>query len=218
MGHRARRIEWLVWGGLILIILTLLMAFLLAQLRLRQALGKPLTVIGQVAPFTLTNQLGRAFSLSDLRGQVWVADIIFTTCPGPCTKMSRAMRDLQNSVPANSRTKFVSLTTYPDHDTPPVLKEYGQRFEADPSRWIFLTGTKTDIASLARDSLKLTNVEKPAADRESPDDLFIHSTIFVIVDKQGQLRGVFETTGDDIDPQKVKATILAAIRRLERES
>jgi protein SCO1/2 len=217
MDHRARRIEWLVWGGLILIILTLLLAFLLAQLRLRQALGKPLPVIGNVAPFTLTNQLGRAFSLSDLHGQVWVADIIFTTCPGPCARMSRAMRDLQSCVPANSRTKFVSLTTYPDHDTPPVLKEYGQRFEANPSRWIFLTGTKSGIASLAIDSLKLTATDKPAKDRESTDDLFIHSTTFVIVDKQGRLRGHFETTGDDVDPQKSREQILAAIRRLERE-
>ena len=218
MDQRARRIEWLVWAGLILIILTLLLAFLLAQLRLREALGKPLPVIGQVAPFTLTNQLGRPFSLSDLRGQVWVADIIFTTCPGPCTKMSRFMRDLQTAVAPNNRTKFVSLTTYPDHDTPAVLKAYGQQFGADPARWIFLTGTKKDIAALAVDSLKLSAMEKPAAERTSADDLFIHTTIFVIVDKQGRLRGVFETTGDDVDPQKARSAILAAIRRLERES
>ena len=98
------------------------------------------------------------------------------------------------------------------------MKAYAQRFEADPGRWMFLTGTKEDIAKLAIDSLKLTAVEKKADERESPEDLFVHSTIFVIADKRGQLRGVFETVGEGIDPRQVQAEILAAVRELERES
>jgi cytochrome oxidase Cu insertion factor (SCO1/SenC/PrrC family) len=47
--------------------------------------------------------------------------------------------------------------------------------------------------------------------------LFVHSTIFVIADKRGQLRGVFETTGEGIDPEHVKEEILTAAARLERE-
>ena len=105
----------------------------------------------------------------------------------------------------------------PDFDTPPVLRVYAERFEADPQRWMFLTGTRRDIAKLAINSLKLTAIEKKPEERESPEDLFVHSTIFVIADKRGQLRGVFETTGDGIDPQRVKEQILAAVRRLERE-
>ena len=77
-----------------MLIVTLLLAFLLAQLRLRLALGKPLPVIGQVADFTLTNQTGRAISLSDLRGHVWIADVIFTRCAGPCLGMTRQMKQL----------------------------------------------------------------------------------------------------------------------------
>jgi cytochrome oxidase Cu insertion factor (SCO1/SenC/PrrC family) len=70
---------------------------------------------------------------------------------------------------------------------------------------------------VAIDSLKLTAVEKRAEERETPQDLFIHSTIFVIVDKRGQLRGVFETSGEGVDPLEVKQQILSAVRRLERE-
>jgi cytochrome oxidase Cu insertion factor (SCO1/SenC/PrrC family) len=111
----------------------------------------------------------------------------------------------------------VSLTTDPDFDTPAVLKTYAQRFNADPQRWLFLTGPKPAIAALARDSLKLTAVEKKPAEREAPEDLFIHSTIFVLVDQQGRLRGVYETSGEGVDARASLAKLTADIRQLERE-
>jgi cytochrome oxidase Cu insertion factor (SCO1/SenC/PrrC family) len=217
MNQPARRIGWLAWGGLALVALTLLAAFLLVQLKFRSSAGQPLPVYGQIADFALTNQNGRAVSLADLRGRVWVADIIFTRCPGPCLKMTKQMQVLQNALPPDSPTKLVTLTTDADFDTPPVLKAYAERFGADPRRWMFLTGTRQEVAKLAIDSLKLTAIEKKPEERESPQDLFVHSTIFVIADKRGQLRGVFETTGEGIDPRNVQTQILAAAERLERE-
>ena len=217
MNQPVRRTEWLVWGGLALVGLTLLAALLFARFASRSGPEQRLPVYGQIADFGLTNQDGRAVSLADLRGQVWVADIIFTRCPGPCLKMTKQMKVLQDALPPDSPTKLVTLTTDADFDTAPVLKTYAKRFEADPQRWMFLTGTKRGIANLAIDSLKLTAIEKKPEERESPQDLFVHSTIFVIADKRGQLRGVFETTGEGIDPQNVKQQILAAVGRLERE-
>ena len=217
MNQPLRRTEWLVWGGLALVGLTLLAALLFARFASRSGPEQRLPVYGQIADFGLTNQDGRAVSLADLRGRVWVADIIFTRCPGPCLKMTKQMKVLQDALPPDSPTKLVTLTTDADFDTAPVLKTYAKRFEADPQRWMFLTGTKRGIANLAIDSLKLTAIEKKPEERESPQDLFVHSTIFVIADKRGQLRGVFETTGEGIDPQNVKQQILAAVGRLERE-
>jgi protein SCO1/2 len=215
--HQTPKPAWPLLVGLTLVVLTLLAAFLLAGLRSRQAPGQALPVYGQIADFMLTNQNGHAASLRDLRGRVWVADIIFTRCAGPCPKMTRQMKELQDALPPESPVRLVTLTTDPDFDTPPVLKAYADRFGADPTRWMFLTGAKPEIARLAIDSLKLTAVEKNPAERESPQDLFIHSTIFVIADKRGQLRGVFETTGEGIDPRVVQTQILAAVRSLERE-
>jgi len=217
MSAKAPRTERLVWVGLALTIAMVLLASLLALLKLEAGFGKSLPVYGQVADFALTNQDGRTVSLADLRGRVWVADIIFTRCAGPCLKMSRQMLELQQSLPGGSDAKLVSLTTDPDFDSPSVLKKYSERFSADPTRWWFLTGTKPQIAALAIDSLKLTAVEKRPEERQSPADLFVHSTIFVIVDKRGQLRGVYQTAGEGIDPQQVKSQLLAGIRRLERE-
>jgi protein SCO1/2 len=214
---QSRKISWAVWAGAALILATVVAAFLLVQIKLQLARGQPLPVYGSIADFTLTNQNGSAVSLADLRGHVWVADIIFTRCPGPCLKMTRQMKDLQDALPATSETRLVSLTTDPDFDTPPVLKTYGERFNAQPKRWTFLTGAKPQIANLATSSLKLAAVEKSPEAREAPNDLFIHTTIFVIVDRQARLRGVYETTGEGIEPAEVKAKILADIKRLERE-
>jgi len=213
----ARRIRWPLWIGLALAGSTLVLVLLLAQLSSNTAPDQPLPVIGQIADFTLTNQNGRAVSLADLRGEVWVADIIFTRCAGPCPKMTKQMKELQDALPAGSKARLVTLTTDADFDTPPVLRAYGERFGADTNRWTFLTGDKHEIAKLAIDSLKLTAVEKRLEERESRQDLFVHSTIFVIADKHSRLRRVFETTGEGIDPGPVKEKILAAVRQLEQE-
>lgn len=208
----------LLWLGIGLTAALLVLAFLLAAFKSGAVPDKPLPDYGLVADFTLTNQDGVAVSLNELRGKVWVADIIFTRCPGPCLKMTRQMKDLQASLPQRSQAKLVTLTTDPDFDTPKVLKTYGQRFGADANRWMFLTGTQKQIASLAIDSLKLTAIEKKPEERQSPVDLFVHSTIFVIVDKKAHLRGIFETSGEGVDPIQVRSELLAAVRRLERES
>ena len=214
---RARGIGRLAWTGLLITTLLLLLAALLAGVKLRGALGKPLPVIGPVGDFTLTNQLGKQVSLADLRGRVWVADIIFTRCAGPCPRMTRQMKELQDGLAPSTSTQLISLTTDPVFDQPAVLKTYADRFGAKEERWLFLTGTPKQIEALAVNSLKLTAIENKPEQRQDPEDLFVHSTIFVVVDRQARLRGVFETTGEDIDAQRVKGQILAAVRRLERE-
>ena len=217
MNPQARRFEFLIWIGVVITLLILLLAYLLAQLRLRETIGRPLPILGQVQDFRLTNQVGQVVTLADLRGRVWVADIIFTRCAGPCPRMTRQIREIQQALPATSTAKLVTLTTDADFDTPPVLKAYADKFGADPKRWMFLTGDKRQVANLAIDSLKLTAVEKKPEERLAPEDLFVHSTIFVVVDKLGRLRGVFETDGEGVSPMQARALILAAVKRLELE-
>src|SRR5689334_5815849 len=143
-----RRPGRLMWLGLGLTSALLLMAFLLASLKPHNNLEKPLLDIGPVADFVLTNQDGRVISLSDLRGHVWIADIIFTRCAGPCPRMTRQMKSMQEALPPTGRAELVTLTTDPDYDTPAILKAYAERFGADTNRWMFLTGTKQEIAAL----------------------------------------------------------------------
>ena len=97
------------------------------------------------------------------------------------------------------------------------MKKYGERFGADFNRWMFLTGSNTAIAGLAGDSLKLSAVPVKPEDRQNDADLFIHSTIFVIVDQHARLRGIFQTEGDGMDWTNVHPRLIATVRQLERE-
>jgi cytochrome oxidase Cu insertion factor (SCO1/SenC/PrrC family) len=212
--------EFVVWGVLLLTIAAVGGAFVWSKLKpTGRAVAQPpsLPVIGLIPDFALTNQNGQAVTLADLRGKVWIADIIFTRCAGPCPRMTRQTADLQSALPVESPIKFVTLTTDPTFDTPEVLKKYAAKFNANPERWMFLTGTKTEIGRLAIDGLKLTAIETKPEERADPADLFIHSTIFVVVDKQGRLRGVFETEGEGVDTNAARAKIITAAQELARE-
>jgi cytochrome oxidase Cu insertion factor (SCO1/SenC/PrrC family) len=209
----------IVWVAFVLFFLLLAMAFLLWFVSVVRKVEAPrLPVIGRVADFALLNQAYAAVTLANLTNHVWVADIIFTRCSGPCPRMTKQMAALQGMLPKDSDARLVTLTTDPDFDTPPVLKKYGERFGADFHRWSFLTGTKAQIAALASDSLKLSAVPVKAADRQSDSDLFIHTTIFVLVDKHAQLRASFETGGDGVDwANVVRPKLLRALQHLENE-
>jgi len=206
-----------IWVGVGLVIVLLCLSFVLSRVKERPAAAPALPFIGQIADFTLTNQFNQPVTLDDLRGKIWVADIIFTSCAGPCPRMTRQMRGLQEALPKTSAAKLVTLTTHADFDSPAVLKKYGEKYNADFSQWMFLTGDKVQIANLGIDSLKLTAVEKKPEERTDPADLFIHSTIFVLVDKQARLRGVYETGGENVEWKDVQKELLAAIKQLERE-
>jgi protein SCO1/2 len=177
-----------------------------------------LPVLGPVADFTLTNQDGKITTLADLTNHVWLADIIFTRCAGPCPRLTMQMRSLQDKIPAGGSTRFVTLTTDPDYDSPEIMKRVGTHYGADFNRWTFLTGTKTEIAGLAAGSLKLSAQPVKPEDQKDAADLFIHTTIFVIVDKHAQLRGFFETGGDGVDwTNDVEPRIIATAGQLESE-
>ena len=193
------------------------LAYLLSLAEFDSIRKASLPILGKVADFTLTNQDERVTSLDDLTNHVWVADIIFTRCAGACPVMTRQMKQLQEALPDSSPARLISLTTDPDYDSPVILQRYAQHYGANSNRWIFLTGTKTQLAGLAATSLKLGATPVAPADQKSPVDLFIHSTIFVAVDKHARLRGIFETEGDGVDWTNVQPRILQTVAQLENE-
>lgn len=162
----------------------------------------PLPVLGEIPDFQLTSQSGSQFDRKSLDGKVWVADFFFTSCTGPCPRMSAQMRQLQNATADRPDVKLVSFTVDPVRDTPQVLVEYAKRYKADPARWSLLTGDAALLDGLARNSFKLNNV----------DGSLVHSTRFVLVDRKSRIRGYYASTDDDF-----QSRLLRDIRTLERE-
>jgi protein SCO1 len=172
-----------------------LLGFLLLMFGPRASHPQPvqprLPALFAIPDFCLTNQDRQTVSAADLSGQVWVADIIFSRCEGPCPKMTERMSEIQAALAPQLPVRLVSLTTDPGFDTPEVLRAYGSRFGAAKDRWWFLTGEPRALAHLAIDGLKFAAVEKTDQERTAPADLFVHSTFFVLVDQRGQARGVY---------------------------
>ncbi len=202
--------------ALLLTLAVVALALTLALLRLRGLARARVPLLFSIPEFTLTNQLGHVVSLAGLRGRVWVADIIFTRCAGPCPKMTQRMSEIQAALPLDTRhptlVTLVTLTTDADYDTPAVLNKYGERFGAQPGRWWLLTGDKRAIANLAIDGFKFVAMEKKPEERTDPADLFVHSTHFVLVDKQGRARAVF-----DYEEPDMVSRLLASVRLLLEE-
>lgn len=154
-----------------------------------------------VPAFALTDQMGNSIDEQSLHGSVWVANFIFTNCAGPCPKMTAMMAEFQRRV-ARSDVKIVSFTVDPKRDTPQVLRAYGEKFGADPSRWHFLTGTIEQMDDVARGM-------KIAAERTHEDNI-THGTYFLLVDRDGKVRGIYrQSDPNEIDRLSADAVALA---------
>jgi cytochrome oxidase Cu insertion factor (SCO1/SenC/PrrC family) len=195
-----RKMEWLVWGGLILTILVVLGAFIILP-----AKSRTLPMLGRMSDFQLTSQDGQPVTLASLHGEVWIADVIFTRCAGQCPIMSSHMRSVQDALTQGTQIKLVSFTTDPDFDTPSVLKQYAAKFGAHDGEWFFLTGTKPALRNAIVDGLKLACIENSSGRAGDPGSLFVHSAKFVVIDQEGQIRGYFDGETEDGPSQAVAA-------------
>jgi protein SCO1 len=163
---------------------------LLAVLALVAALAacshpaEKLDVFGDIPQFELVAQNGQPFHSQELAGKIWVADFIYTTCPGPCPRMTSQMREVQDALSTIPDVRLVSFTIDPANDTPPVLAAYAKVHGASPAIWYFLTGPVPTLQMLDRDAFKLGNI----------DGTLEHSTRFVVVDRQGRIRGYYDTS------------------------
>ena len=157
--------------------------------------GKPLNpedgslpVYFEMPAFKLTDQAGQPFSSDELEGKVWIGFIFLTNCPtGACPVMVGKMARLQEALP-DERIHFVSVSVDPDRDTPEVLAEYAHRVGGTDvsDRWHLLTGeTLEQMNQLVRDMKLIV------------DEGFGHSTVFLLVDQQGRVRGSFGNEDPD---------------------
>ena len=155
----------------------------------RQTERPDLPFLGQVQDFNLFDEKGEEFSLSRLRGDIWIANFFFTTCSDICPVMSKNMAALHRSFALVGDVTQISITVNPEFDSSVVLKKYAQKYQANTSKWHFLTGTRAQITELAVNSFKLGSIEEPV----------FHSSKFALVDRQGSIRGYY----DGVQPGEV---------------
>jgi protein SCO1/2 len=169
-------------------IVTLLLLIWLRQIEVNALRQRTVSSYGSVPEFSLINQDGKTFGSADLRGKIWIADFIYTTCPGPCPMISSRMSELQEPL-KNTDVHLVSFSVDPAKDTPQVLRGYAEKLQAEPGRWDFLTGPQSTIYNLSRNGFKLAVGDEKG--------IPIHSTRMILVDRHGEIRGYYDAAEAD---------------------
>ena len=146
---------------------------------------------GAVPDFKLTERSGKDVAMGDLRGKIWIADFIYTTCTDTCPLQTAAMAQLQKEFAAQSAVQFVSVSVDPERDTPQVLSAYADKHEANRQRWYFLTGQRDQVIKLIRDGFHLSVAALPDSAEQS--GMIPHSPRFVLIDRQSHIRGYYDS-------------------------
>ena len=162
-----------------------------------------LPISGSVPDFEFTDSNGETITREDMEGKVWVADFIFTTCTMACPIMTGNMNLIHKSFKDDNNVRIISISVYPEYDTPEVLKEYASRYNANTDRWHFLTGPEESVKNIIKTGFKIGDYE----------DIIFHSEKFALVDLRGNIRGYYSGMETE-DMSKLKKDI----KRLLRES
>lgn len=207
MGEKkSSRLTKAVWGLLVAIMLVVVARVALTGGRRPTGIVAPdltLPVLMKVPDFELTERSGESAGTQQLKGKVWIADFIFTNCAGPCPVMTSRMAGLQKDLADEADLRLISISVDPDRDTPEVLSAYAEKHEADPNRWWFFTGDRSEIYQLAIHGFKIT-VREPNQDAEDlGEHTILHSTYFVLVDQDSRIRGYY----DSADAEKMQALL-----------
>ena len=146
---------------------------------------------GSVPEFSLVERSGKPITLADLRGSIWIADFIYTTCTDTCPLQTAQMAQLQKEWKDRPELKLVSFSVDPEKDTTKVLSSYAERYKADAQRWLFLTGAKEEIGRLVQEGFRLSAV--PLSADGNAGNVILHSPRFVLIDKQAEIRGYYDS-------------------------
>jgi protein SCO1/2 len=159
----------------------------------------------QVPDFSFTNQNGETITNENYKGKVYVVEFFFTTCPSICPIMNRNMVKIQNKFYGNPNLGIASFTINPENDTPKVLKAYADNYKITNPNWHLLTGDKTKIYALANEGFHIY-----AGESLDSDEVFEHSGLFALIDKEGYIRSRYDENGnpviyyDGLEPEGIR--------------
>ena len=153
------------------------------------------TVFPKMVDFSYLNQDSILIKSTDMKGKIWVADFMFTSCPTICPKMTEQMKRLSGMTKdLKNEIQFMSFSINPKHDTPSQLRKYIKAHKIISSNWYFFTGNEAKTHDLG-----INNFQIFAGQDASAAGGYAHTAAFALVDKEGYVRGVYMGT----DPKEV---------------
>ena len=177
-------------AGLITLIAVIFIAVPLYQAKHHKpALGD----YGTVPPFALTDQGGGAITEAALRGHVTIVNFIFTRCDSICPVSSMKMHRIQEETSDQPDLHLLSFSVDPVYDTPPRLTAYAQRFEADPSRWRFVTGEHEAVRKVVEDAMMIS-MDADGRTQANGAPNIVHQPHFLLIDPDLHIVGLYDST------------------------
>jgi len=132
--------------------------------------------------FNLTSkwntQNSETIELKELKGEVLVVVMVYTSCKAACPRLIADMRGIHQNV-ENKDVKYILISIDPETDTPERLKAFAIENEMDNDQWVFLQGTIDDVR-------EFSNVLAVKYKQISPID-FSHSNIISVFNPAGEL-------------------------------
>ncbi len=147
------------------------------------------TLFHAIPPFSLDGHTGKKITEETFKDKIYVADFFFSRCPGICPVITNAMKKVSDEFRNDDSIMFLSHTVDPEYDTPKVLERYANRFEADSTKWHFVTGSMDSLTYLSKKAYFLAL--NPGTESTEAID---HSGRLVLVDKNRIIRGYFMGT------------------------
>ena len=147
------------------------------------------TIYHQIASFNLTNQIGQVVNQNTTKNKIYIANFFFASCQSICPMMSNQLQEVQKAFLADDSVLILSHSVNPLHDTVAVLSNYADTYGAKTNKWHLLTGNKKQIYDLAKTSYLVNAFE----DDGSPEG-FLHSELFLLIDKKARIRGMYDGT------------------------
>lgn len=169
-----------------------------------------LPVLGKIPEFQLYTQDAQLFSRQDMKGKVWVANFVFTSCGGACPMMTERMkRNVQAAIvemateQGDYPARIVSFSVDPERDSPQVLTAYAKVHGADPRYWTFLTGPLQDVTKTVVGGFRISMGKVPPATPQAQpnaDEIWeiVHGEQFLLIDDQGRIRGYYSSEGNGL--------------------
>ena len=166
------------------------------------------TVYHMIGKFQFVNQDSVVVTNETFKGKIYVADFFFTTCRTICPIMKAQMSRVNEAIKDMPDVLILSHSIDPEYDTVGLLHNYAERLGAKSDKWFFVTGKPRDyVFDIAQTSYFSTALE----DKSEPDG-FVHSGAFLLIDKEGRIRGKYDgTVEEDVN------RLLSDIARLRKE-
>ncbi len=147
----------------------------------------PDTLFHQIAPFSLTDQLGNPVDVLANDTSIAVVNFFYTRCATFCTHMNDEMNRVAERFVRNGMVNFYTITVDTAYDTPAVLRDYAETYKPTTKKWHFLTAGSDDVYDVARNGFLVDAVRDTSRTAS-----FIHSSSLILVDSKQRIRGYYD--------------------------